>query len=291
MSGVYSGDPCERSDPKVYEPQIQLFGVFPMLSLDEKIFAGIMADSPAGLHASRPGKWSVVMTVLVAIVVLTREVIRINVLPRADSVRIRVRERGSEDRSTDSPSWDRASMHATDGRDVAHGRSMTSQTEPTAISAATPSAATPQAEELLPTRALGQKSSAVTSTVECRDNRTIARTGGWSRAGQRLGNTICMLGRALREAEDAGGGVLELLSPGSRFYNTTGLFSSYQRITMLRAPCVRRACCYSPLQTVQSVGWMCVLSITLDEKKKDVHMPPHRSQIKAEMNASHVFFI
>ena len=55
----------------------------------------------------------------------------------------------------------------------------------------------------------------------CSDNRVVARTGAWSRSGQRLGNTLCMLGRALREAEDAGGGVLELLPPGSRYYNTT----------------------------------------------------------------------
>eukprot|EP00041_Stephanoeca_diplocostata_P030653 m.934083 g.934083 ORF g.934083 m.934083 type:complete len:454 (-) comp23797_c0_seq2:1503-2864(-) len=49
----------------------------------------------------------------------------------------------------------------------------------------------------------------------------VVRTGAWSRAGQRLGNTICMLGKALTVAEDVGGGNLELLAPGNRFYNTT----------------------------------------------------------------------
>jgi hypothetical protein len=58
-------------------------------------------------------------------------------------------------------------------------------------------------------------------TASCADTTVVARTGAWSRAGQRLGNTLCMLGRALREAEDAGGGVLELMPPGSRFYNAT----------------------------------------------------------------------
>lgn len=190
-----------------------------------------MATSSQPASPAQLGRWAPWVTVAIAAVILTREALRIGQMPtRAEPRRVIVRVGNAPPLDSEEISAqpginaDRSLPTASPGSDrsppsvVAVDEARTVGSLGTEADLPSPPSRKLSPEETrswVPTNPrLGPHS--------CKDNRTVARTGAWSRAGQRLGNTLCMLGRALIEASDAGGGVLELLSPGSRYYNTTG---------------------------------------------------------------------
>lgn len=81
----------------------------------------------------------------------------------------------------------------------------------------------------------------------CPDRPVVVKTGDWSRAGQRLGNTLGMLTMALITA-DRMHGALELLAPGNRYYNTTRFCTSESDVAVPADVAVKHELfhCYTP---------------------------------------------
>jgi len=81
----------------------------------------------------------------------------------------------------------------------------------------------------------------------CPGRPVVVQTGDWSRAGQRLGNTLGMLTLALITA-DKMHGALELLAPGNRYYNTTRFCTSESDVATPTAIAVKHELfhCYTP---------------------------------------------
>lgn len=81
----------------------------------------------------------------------------------------------------------------------------------------------------------------------CPDRPVVVKTGDWSRAGQRLGNTLGMLTMALITA-DRMHGALELLAPGNRYYNTTRFCTSESDVAVPADVVVKHELfhCYTP---------------------------------------------
>eukprot|EP00040_Diaphanoeca_grandis_P032931 m.200393 g.200393 ORF g.200393 m.200393 type:complete len:455 (+) comp32768_c0_seq1:442-1806(+) len=77
------------------------------------------------------------------------------------------------------------------------------------------------------------------------DTVVVVRTGMWSTAGQRLGNTLCMLGAALVTADKLNG-ALELTPPGTRYYNTTRFCTSRSTAPRNTAVIAELFHCYTP---------------------------------------------